>query len=405
MHETIKVHVVKYPDRENLMMRYRCPDSGKQVARSSGTANEKAATKAAAVWEEQLREGRYQRSSRMPWDEFREQYENATVEGQKLATVRNYASTLNAFEAHCRPARVLDLNTGRVTAFIAALRKERQRRDDTGEVTTYRISEASVARHLRHLKAVSRWANRQGLLPTVPTFDMPKRSQTAKMKGRPICLEEFEKMLAATAGVVGADAAESWQLLLWGLWTTGLRLGEAMALRWDHQPGGVSVELSGMESVLAFDADAQKSGRTQHVPLAPEAVELLEPIRRARGYVFSPRTKLGAVMARDHQRAGKIIAKIGAAAGVVTDPAKGQTATAHDLRRSFASRWSKRVMPAVLKEIMRHADIQTTMSYYATQSARTTAAELWAVAATQYHPEGQRPQTHFPVGRQAHSLD
>jgi hypothetical protein len=37
-------------------------------------------------------------------------------------------------------------------------------------------------------------------------------------------------------------------------------------------------------------------------------------------------------------------------------------------------------MPAVLKEIMRHADIQATMTYYVAQSARLTASELWAVA-------------------------
>jgi integrase len=49
--------------------------------------------------------------------------------------------------------------------------------------------------------------------------------------------------------------------LLRGLWESGLRLGEAMALRWDHEPGGVSVHLNGRESVVAFDSDVQKSGR------------------------------------------------------------------------------------------------------------------------------------------------
>jgi integrase len=44
-------------------------------------------------------------------------------------------------------------------------------------------------------------------------------------------------------------------------------------------------------------------------------------------------------------------------------------ATAHDLRRSFSSRWAKRVMPAVLKDLMRHSEISTTMSYYVDQSA------------------------------------
>ena len=380
MSEEIKVHVVKYPDRPKLMMRYRCPESGKQIARSTGETSEREALKVAAKWEAELREGRYQRSSRMPWEDFRQLYEDATYEGQKLSTVRNYASTLNAFETHCRPGRIADLNTNRVTTFVNELRKERQKRDDTGNVKVFKISEASVARHLRHLKAVARWANRQGLLPAVPTFDMPKRARVNKMKGRPITGEELDRMLEAAAGVVGEAAAESWKFLLRGLWTSGLRLGEAMALRWDHQPEGVSVQLDGKHSVLAFDGEAQKSGRTQLVPLAPEAVELLQPHQKGRGFVFAPLTKRGLPMARDAQKAGKIIGEIGAAANVVTDAAAGRTATAHDLRRAFGARWSKRVMPAVLKEIMRHADIQTTMTYYVAQNARVTASELWAAA-------------------------
>ncbi|BBO33071.1 tyrosine-type recombinase/integrase [Lacipirellula parvula] len=187
-------------------------------------------------------------------------------------------------------------------------------------------------------------------------------------------------------------AAQSWKLFLQGLWSSGLRLGEAMLLRWDHRPGGVSVQLDGKYSVLAFDGESQKSGRTQMVPLAPEAVQLLTPLQKSRGFVFEPLTKRGLPMARDHQKAGKIIAKIGEAAKVVTDHAAGRTATAHDLRRAFGARWSKRVMPAVLKEIMRHADIQTTMTYYVTQNAKVTASELWAAAT----PSEQRLETPQP---------
>ena len=63
-------------------------------------------------------------------------------------------------------------------------------------------------------------------------------------------------MLAAVPKVAGDDAAESWKFLLRGLWTSGLRLGEAMALAL-AVPGDVSVRLEGQQSVLAFDGDAQ----------------------------------------------------------------------------------------------------------------------------------------------------
>ena len=52
-------------------------------------------------------------------------------------------------------------------------------------------------------------------------------------------------------------------------------------------------------------------------------------------------------------------------------------ATAHDLRRSFATRWSRRIKPITLRSIMRHADIKTTMAYYVDQDADEIAEELW----------------------------
>jgi hypothetical protein len=35
-------------------------------------------------------------------------------------------------------------------------------------------------------------------------------------------------------------------------------------------------------------------------------------------------------------------------------------------------------MPSVLKELMRHANIETTMKYYVGRNAQSTAATLWA---------------------------
>src|SRR5690606_25003806 len=53
-------------------------------------------------------------------------------------------------------------------------------------------------------------------------------------------------------------------------------------------------------------------------------------------------------------------------------------ATAHDLRRAFGTRWSKRVMPAMLQKLMRHASIETTMKFYVEHNADDVSADLWA---------------------------
>lgn len=379
MLDSIKVHVIKYPGRKNLVMRYKCPLTGKQTARTTGTNNRKEAIKVAAKWEAELQEGRYQQSERMTWSEFRSLYEERTAGKFRPKTMRNYASTMNAFEELCRPARLGDLTTAKVAVFVSEMRKGRVRTRKDGTRENYRLTEASISRHLRGLKAIARWAYHQELLTKVPRFDMPRKASGAqRMKGRPITTEEFERMLDAVEGVVGEDSADSWKFMLHGFWTTGLRLGECINLRWDYEPDGVCVVLDGKHSVLAFDAGSQKSGKVQHVPLAPEAVELLEPRQRPAGYVFNPRRPDGVPIARSTLRIGKMISAIGKAAGVVVDPATGKTATAHDLRRAFGSRWSKLVMPATLKELMRHSSIETTMTYYVQQSARVTSSELWA---------------------------
>ena len=74
MSDQIKVHVVMFADRANLMMRYTDPISGKQVARSTGTSRKRDAERIAAKWEAELREGRYNKPNRLEWAEFRERY-------------------------------------------------------------------------------------------------------------------------------------------------------------------------------------------------------------------------------------------------------------------------------------------------------------------------------------------
>ncbi|MEM8946701.1 MAG: site-specific integrase [Planctomycetota bacterium] len=187
-------------------------------------------------------------------------------------------------------------------------------------------------------------------------------------------------MLDATDKVMGETVADSWKLFMKALWASGLRVSGASTLRWDRKPGCVSVRLDRQKSLLAFDADSQKSGKVELVPLAPEAVTLLEPHERDRGYVFNLIGTNGDPLLRRPYLASKYIGRIGKRAGVVVDAEAAKFATAHDLRRAFGLRWSRRVMPAVLKELMRHASIETTMTYYISQNAQATASELWQLS-------------------------
>jgi hypothetical protein len=53
-------------------------------------------------------------------------------------------------------------------------------------------------------------------------------------------------------------------------------------------------------------------------------------------------------------------------------------ASAHDLRRAFGERWAARLMPAQLKELMRHESIETTLRFYVGTDAQTKADAAWA---------------------------
>lgn len=128
--------------------------------------------------------------------------------------------------------------------------------------------------------------------------------------------------------------------------------------------------------------------------MAPELAELLSivPSEARHGWVFRPISKIGEPYCRTRHAIGPIVSQIGEKAGVVVDERSKRKrdgdgkpkdvitrkfASAHELRRSFGFRWSRRVMPAVLKELMRHESIETTMKYYVGHNAAATADELW----------------------------
>ncbi len=218
------------------------------------------------------------------------------------------------------------------------------------------------------------------------------------MKGRPITTEEFERMpdmvsriltVKAKAPhanrweilVLASETVESWKFLLRGLWWSGLRLGEALNLTWDD-PQKIMVDLTGKRPMLHIPGYLQKSGKDQLYPVAPEFAEFLRatPETARRGRVFHPISRTRGVVSAVGF-VSRVIGRIGkqARVKVATDPRTGKVkyASAHDLRRSFGERWSSRVMPKVLREFMRHQDINTSMRYYVGRNANTTADAVW----------------------------
>src|SRR5687768_11017416 len=59
------------------------------------------------------------------------------------------------------------------------------------------------------------------------------------------------------------------------------------------------------------------------------------------------------------------------------DKEQGTYASAHDLRRAFGTRWSNKLSPAMLQQLMRHSSIDTTLKYYVERNADDMCKELW----------------------------
>ena len=136
-------------------------------------------------------------------------------------------------------------------------------------------------------------------------------------------------------------------------------------------------DFDGKRPMLFIPGSQQKSGKDSITPITPDFANHLgeTPQGDRCGPVYALPT--------DHRARASLkktmhlVSAIGEKAGVVVNAEKSRTASAHDLRRSFGFRWSRKAMPAVLQELMRHATINTTMQYYVGQNAEATAELLW----------------------------
>lgn len=232
------------------------------------------------------------------------------------------------------------------------------------------------------------------------------RAKTAKlMKGRAITGEEFDRMRAAVAKVIvepnkgkasKREAREpdlaripSWQNLLHGLWTSGLRLSEAIDLHWSDETK-IRVDMSTRHPMFRIPEECEKGNEDRILPIAPEFAVWLQqvPQSQRKGFVFNPLAQNEDKRRLTSQTVGRTIVEIGKKSNVVVDwkaakPGADDGAplpvyvSAHDLRRSFGERWSSRIMPKELMELMRHKSFETTMKFYVGQNADKTASILW----------------------------
>ncbi len=364
MSEEITVKVHSYGPSRPLSLVYFDPISGKKKAKSSGTTNWREAERLAGELEKELRSGRYKPKSKITFEEARERFQEEHLAGLDKDSASPYNVALNHLDRVLSPNRLSRVTTDAIGRFKTTLRAQG-------------MKETTLATHLRHIKAFLNWAERMGLMVSAPQVEMPKKAKgQTMMKGRPITTEEFDRIILAVPKV-RPDDAPAWTRYLTGLWLSGLRLEESTVLSWDID-APFSVDLTGRRPAFRIYAEAQKAKRDEMLPMTPDFAEWLlqTPEAERTGPVFKLPMQDGRQM---HARlVGKIVTKIGEKAGAVVNKAEHKFASAHDLRRAFGTRWAKRVMPAILQRLMRHASIQTTMAYYVSLNSDEVADDLWA---------------------------
>lgn len=357
-----KVYIKKVKTKKHLQLAWLDPETGLEKRKSAGTNRARDAAREADVLERELRRG--VPLAGFGWYEFCERYEAEHLPTLKPSSRRDWPTAKTAFMAFALPDSLREVTAELISRFAANLRTKRKSPD-------------TVAKYLRTLRAALRWAERHRLLDEAPYITISRRTRANKtMKGRPITTEEFERMLSKVetglqavrkgkqrSRLTAADV-ESWRRTLWVFWLSGLRLAELPELYWDRTDKFCVQGLDRARPMLLVNQEYEKGNKDRLCPMTPDFVEFLRqtPLAERHGRVVAPKSYRGEEVSVS--TLCKSIAAIGKAAGVVVTTRPLKYASAHDLRRSFGTRWAPLVQPAVLQRMMRHSSIATTMAYY-----------------------------------------
>ncbi len=354
---TIRVYVRKQKDRDSLTLYYYDPVTRRVKSRSAGSADRKAAERAAADWERELLD--FLGSDGSGWQAFRQRFRDEHLAFKADNTRAAYQTALTSFENFAKPTTLNSVTTSLLSGYASSLAKAGK-------------PHATVKSYLTHLRAAFRWAERMELMRKAPHATMPPMANRKHMRGRPLTWREVGKLLRGCRRVWGQQA-DPWRFLVKLLWYTGLRLGEALALSWDTPPLIVRLDSKPFPLVL-IEGEGTKNRTDTAMPLTPDCARWLERIPDPLRTGYLVRVVNAAGNRYSAEKLSDEVSRIGKASGAEVD---GESPTAHDLRRTFATRWASKVRPMTLQRMLRHSDLSTTLRFYVGLSVEDIGAELW----------------------------
>jgi integrase len=335
------------------MLQWHDPVTGKRKSKSAETCNPLDAETKRADLEYELNNNLHKETSALSWEKFREVFFEEYVAGTRKDTRRNYEATLDLFERLCKPTRLRSITERTISLFVAGLRKEPGRKDPEAGMQA-----STIKVRLQFLHTALAWAAGQKMLAEVPKFPTVK---VPDKNPQPIPTEAFERLVAAAWD-------RQLRAYLFCGWLAGLRLAEALEL--EREPTDKAPYLDLPRNRICLPAEFTKAGKDQWIPLDPVLREMLEALPRHGKKVF-----------RFEDRLGKVLGA-GAVSQRVRYLAKraGVRLTMKSLRQGFGCRHAGKVPAQVLQRLMRHANIKTTMDYYANIDAAVEEAILGTAA-------------------------
>lgn len=378
MTDRIKVYVIDY-SRKFLVFQWTDPTTGKRKTLSSKCTKRRDAERRAAELEESLNSLIPRGDGLISWDLFAKEFWEKHLLSLEDSSASRFDSVLSMFKKEMDPANLRAVNGSVLSDYASKLR-------ELGR------SETTISTHMTHLRAALRWARENNYVTEIPQFPRVVKGKRARAKGRPLTDKEFVAFLRAVTPtlirrmkLLLTRTAErrraeirTWRRFIIGLWLSGLRLNEAIELTWNDLHSPISIITTEKHPLLNINHDGQKSKESQLLPLTPDFGRWIlrkTPEAERVGVVF-PLAKERHHEARRQEHISKVISDIGKTSGVKVS-SSGKFASAHDLRRTFGLRWSSRVMPPELQQLMRHENIETTMKFYAIVSANEFAKRLW----------------------------
>jgi integrase len=332
--------------------------TGRVVQRSTGTRTRRDAERFLAKWVSDLDATPV--VDVLHWHVFRDRFADDHLAHLSRQGAKSYEAAIVVYSRFAKPKTLLDVTPESLSTF-------------RGHLLASGKSRATVASYLRHLRSALSWAKRMGWLASVPDVPPIPGAVGGSMKGFPLRFQQVRQLLRSVEATRPHDAAD-WRRLIRLLWLSGLRLGEALSLRWDRGPNRVDLAAKPYPTITLGE---QKNRRITTTPMPPTLARwlALTPAEARRGLV-TPIKIVGGM-------ASHVLSAIGQASPIRFE---GRAPTAHDLRRGFGTHWAARVRPLTLQAMMRHASLSTTLKYYVALDDHDVGFDIWQRRHPKRHP-------------------